>query len=243
MIPIRQGDGTGLSASGFSEVRTGDGTVLWSAGGEIPDSQDLFGRWDASDKTDLSSSFPAEAGPELSSTGSPSVLTDQKNGLNVASYDGSDDGHFSTFSSAQSQPNHIFIVYRHPTTPGGSEYLMGGTNSNADHEAGSTTSSSSFEMSTEASETIEGHNLDTNWHIVSMLFHGSNSVIRTDASQTGSGSLSINDDSGISLGWLEWNNGNYVEAHIGEVLYYDTDKSASVGEIESYLADKWGIEI
>jgi hypothetical protein len=38
MMPIRRGDGTGLSVPGFSEVRTGDGTVLWSAGGGIPDS-------------------------------------------------------------------------------------------------------------------------------------------------------------------------------------------------------------
>lgn len=38
MIPIRQGDGTGLSVPAFTEVRKGDGTVLWSAGAEIPDS-------------------------------------------------------------------------------------------------------------------------------------------------------------------------------------------------------------
>jgi len=35
MAPIRRGDGTGLNAQGFSEIRKGDGTVLWSA---IPDS-------------------------------------------------------------------------------------------------------------------------------------------------------------------------------------------------------------
>jgi len=35
MSPMRKGDGTGLSAKGFSEVRKGDGTVLWNA---IPDS-------------------------------------------------------------------------------------------------------------------------------------------------------------------------------------------------------------
>jgi len=33
---MRKGDGTGLSAKGFSEVRKGDGTVLWNA---IPDSE------------------------------------------------------------------------------------------------------------------------------------------------------------------------------------------------------------
>lgn len=38
MNPIRQGDGTGLSVPGYSEVRKGDGTVVWSAGSDIPDS-------------------------------------------------------------------------------------------------------------------------------------------------------------------------------------------------------------
>ena len=35
MVPIRKGDGTGLAAAGYSQVRKGDGTVLWNA---IPDS-------------------------------------------------------------------------------------------------------------------------------------------------------------------------------------------------------------
>ncbi len=35
MAPIRKGDGTGLDAKGYSQVRKGDGTVLWNA---IPDS-------------------------------------------------------------------------------------------------------------------------------------------------------------------------------------------------------------
>jgi hypothetical protein len=38
MVPFRKGDGTGLGAKGFSEIRKGDGTVLWSAGPDIPDS-------------------------------------------------------------------------------------------------------------------------------------------------------------------------------------------------------------
>lgn len=52
MRPARQGDGTGLSASGFSEVRKGDGTVLWSAAPDIPDSVETQYRFeDDSDTT------------------------------------------------------------------------------------------------------------------------------------------------------------------------------------------------
>jgi hypothetical protein len=44
MMPIRKGDGTGISdvrlgdGTQIGEVRTGDGTVLWSAAADIPDS-------------------------------------------------------------------------------------------------------------------------------------------------------------------------------------------------------------
>ena len=42
MVPIRKGDGTGLAAKGYSQVRKGDGTVLWNA---IPDSGVYLDDW------------------------------------------------------------------------------------------------------------------------------------------------------------------------------------------------------
>ena len=39
MVPIRKGDGTGLGAKGYSQIRKGDGTVLWDA---IPDAQPYY---------------------------------------------------------------------------------------------------------------------------------------------------------------------------------------------------------
>lgn len=60
MTPIRQGDGTGLSVPGFKQVRTGDGTVVWSSGPDIPDSgvsryrfeEDVTDSWADNDATD-----------------------------------------------------------------------------------------------------------------------------------------------------------------------------------------------
>ena len=49
MVPIRKGDGTGLAAKGYSQVRKGDGTVLWNA---IPDS--VVTRPDDDDSTSVS---------------------------------------------------------------------------------------------------------------------------------------------------------------------------------------------
>lgn len=56
MTPIRRGDGTGLDPEGFTEVRKGDGTVLWSAI-DIPDSG--VSRW-TFDSVDLDGSDPID---------------------------------------------------------------------------------------------------------------------------------------------------------------------------------------
>lgn len=58
MVPIRKGDGTGLKVPGFSQVRKGDGTVLWNG---IPNSaltQNLAAwyRFEAGDGRDYASS-------------------------------------------------------------------------------------------------------------------------------------------------------------------------------------------
>jgi len=61
-MPIREGSGTGLSTKGFSEVRKGDGTVLFSKS-TIPDSgvtlyefeQDLTDSWGGNDAVDNTS--------------------------------------------------------------------------------------------------------------------------------------------------------------------------------------------
>lgn len=63
MTPIRKGDGTDITPKGIAEVRKGDGTVLYSAGSEIPDSgvaryefeQDVTDSWGDNDGIDNTS--------------------------------------------------------------------------------------------------------------------------------------------------------------------------------------------
>lgn len=97
MIPIRQGDGTGLSVPGVSEVRKSEGTVLWSAGAEIPDSplaQNLLAwyRFEDGDARDYTATLFADStaydgtingATHLSNGG----VTDYKNGSNSGAFD------------------------------------------------------------------------------------------------------------------------------------------------------------
>lgn len=96
MNPIRQGDGTGLSAAGFSEVRKGDGTVLSAAGPGIPDSG--VARWEF--EQDVTDSWGTYDGTDNTSAG---YTTDPAVGAYAKSFDGNDDyvniGDFSVFTT------------------------------------------------------------------------------------------------------------------------------------------------
>lgn len=87
MTPIRRGDGTGLAPKGFAEVRKGDGTVLWSAGGSaIPDS--AVHRW----LLDESGSTADDSiGSAALTHSGPTRVTDTWQGGAARDYDGVDD--------------------------------------------------------------------------------------------------------------------------------------------------------
>ncbi len=107
MRPIRKGDGTGLSVPGVSEVRKGDGTVLWSAGGAIRDS--VVARGVAKDHD--GSQWVSEIGPNIPDVqGGPTKLTDVIAGEPVVSYNGSTDVSQTTTSIASTDPQAIIFT-------------------------------------------------------------------------------------------------------------------------------------
>lgn len=82
MTPIRQGDGVGLTPNGIAEVRKGDGTVLWSAAPDIPDSG--ISRYEFEDDTQASTLIDSWANND----GTLSGATYVNGGL---SFDGTND--------------------------------------------------------------------------------------------------------------------------------------------------------
>jgi len=200
----------------------------------IPDSDDLHYHYDASDKTDVSTTWATEVGPDLSATGSPSIVSGGLNGLNYVSYSDSD-YHEATFASAVSQPDQIFIVFR---TPRSNDYILGTTDQNNRHDF----KDDGDNWTCRAGSFVSGGSPDDSWHIASLLFNGSNSALRIDGTQVASGNVGGNAYPSISISHLS-SYGTVATADVAEILHYPADKSDVQTDAEAYLSDKWGISI
>lgn len=100
-MPIRKGDGTGLAAKGYSEVRKGDGTVLWNA---IPDSvasyMDLFYAMDEGSGSSLADSLDTGVSGSLDGAGWATDTGSPGDNDKVTAYDGVDDLGYSSSTYA-----------------------------------------------------------------------------------------------------------------------------------------------
>lgn len=246
MRPLRQGDGTGLSVPGFSEVRTGDGTVLFSSGGGIPDSGDLQARYDATELSladgDTVSTWGDETGNgnNLAAGGDPQYVADGINGNAVVQYDGTDDFHNVAWN-AISQPFNYFIVAQVVTLGNNAEVLLTGDSTIASTFKRS--DSNNFTWAINAGSNVESaENADTNAHIYASLFAGGTSTLREDGSQIASGDPGTNQLDGLTVADSA-PGGNELNVNVGEILVYPQDKSSIQADIENYLSDKWGITI
>jgi len=238
MMPIRRGDGTGLSVPGFSEVRKGDGAVLWSAGGDIPDGG-LSHRYDASQLTgsqgsDVNSLPDSEQNDDLTvNAGQTTLKTDAQNNLNVVRLDG-DDGLIASGVSV-SQPFHVFIVFRlNSVSTSANEHIIAAESTDVRflNESGV--------YRAESGSILRGGTPDTNYHIASLLFNGANSVVRIDGSDLLSGDLGTLSLGGFRVGEF-YDGGFFADMEFGEGLIYDADKTSEQSDIESALNDKWAV--
>ena len=89
---------------------------------------------------------------------------------------------------------------------------------------------------------LTGGSGDTETHIVSWMFDGSNSVARFDGTQVATGDAGASAINGVRLGARSDGTTN-ADMAFGEALIYNGDKSGIIGDIESYLSDKWGVTL
>jgi hypothetical protein len=219
--------------------------LLSSAGGgaDIPDSKDLHLHYDSrelaySDEATVDP-FTAETGPDLPATsGTPTFNTNVKNGNPAVLYDGTDDGNDAQLSQTYAQPVHYFLVFKlQSVDTGDNEYIVGspdGTNYCLFAQG-----SGSWRIDAGSGST--GGTADTNWHIANILFDGANSKLDIDQSNVISADVGGNDDGGIGFGWLNYNDTNYSNVYIGQMLGYPMDKTSKESEIESHLNDNWAV--
>lgn len=88
MTPIRQGDGTGVTPTGISEVRTGDGRVVFTPGSAIPDSG--ISRWEFEDDSDATTALDSWGDNDGSINGA-TYTSNAAEGSLALSFDGVDD--------------------------------------------------------------------------------------------------------------------------------------------------------
>jgi len=208
------------------------------------DTNNLFARYDAteisgvSDGSDLSSWSDQQGSNDLTAGVPPTYESSGINGNPSVVFNGVDE-YLNTSFTEISQPTHIFFVGQHETFDGGDRnFIFDSTSSagrlilqnalgNRELFAGSTS--------------ITGGSTDDNIHVFSALCDGSNSELRVDGVQDVSGDAGTDGLGGLTLATNFDNSINFANFRFGEVLVYSADKSSKISDIESYLADKWGV--
>jgi hypothetical protein len=215
----------------------------------IPDSEDLRARYDATAITGLSDGDSVGTledqtgnGHDLTQGTTSDQPTYQSSLINGNAGLDFTTGEFMTVSWADlSPPYHIFIVAQiNNSASGSNQYVYDNVNSNTVALRSDNTPEFGFFQD---SAIQFGFSADTNEHIFSAL-HGSTANLRVDGNPPPDGSQSASGNvlSGFTLS--AFNTGEFgAELDFGEVLIYTQDKSSIVGDVESYLSDKWGFEI
>jgi len=210
----------------------------------IPDSEDLHARYDATTLSlsdgDSVSTWGDETGNghDLTAGTAATYKTDVINSNPVVRFDGADDFLDVAFSSL-SQPNHIFIVFQ-LLSSSGSDFDRMHDSENANGHIWESDSSGNWRMW--SGDGVVGSEADTNPHIASQLYNETNSTLRIDGSQDGSGDVGSNPLDGFRVG-ADADGENHANVDVGEILIYPQDKSAVDSEVENYLSDKWGITL
>lgn len=211
----------------------------------IPDGSDLHAHYDATaipaTDGDTVSTWTDQTGNGFDLTaGSAPVYRDSViNGNPSLEFDFAD--YLDVQFSALSQPNTIFAVVQ----------IRGGIGDNNTHFIfdGEGTGRNALNYNPNNNFTIfagnaeiEDGSADTNPHIISTLFDGSNSSVSKDGGTSSTGNAGSNSLDGFTVG-SDNDQSSDSSVFVSEILIYPQDKSGIQSDVESYLADKWGITL
>ena len=236
MVPIRKGDGTGLAAKGYSQVRKGDGTVLWNA---IPDVGDLQQRSDAralslSDGETVDPfSDQTENENDLAAVGNPTFNETTDLDLPAVTYDTSD-GHQSDFSESVQPPLSWFGLIRRRSVQSDSSIPLLDNSSGDFLQLQEDRITADWLAFTDDGNVSTDQFVDTDWHIVGIIW--SDPIrLRIDGQE-----LDIDENTtiailnGLSIG-VNRDQDSGKDMEVVESLTYDGDKNDVADDIEVYL--------
>jgi len=249
MMPPTSIDGTDITGATIdgTEVQeiTVDGQTVFTAGPDIPDAGDLQVRYDATEISasdgDPISTWNDQTGNgfDLTAGNAPTFKTGVINGSPVVRFDGVNDFLNVDFGATESQPNHIFILAQKRTSGNNdSEPVFDGFST--DHLIRSENDGPFWNLF--AGGNPDDGLDDTNVNIFSVLFDGANSEMRINGTVEISADAGTSGLDGVTLGANRAAN-QFGDYDIGEVLVYPQDKSSIVGDVESYLGEKWGVTV
>lgn len=210
---------------------------------QIPDSEDLYARYDAteitaSDGEDISK-WPDETGNgrDLSAGNPPSYISSWTNNLPALRFKEENFEYLVTNWNNLSQPLSIFIVFQQVSISNWT-YLYDGYNS----DTVALENNDSGEYRIHGGSNVNKGSTDTSNHIAGVIYDGSSTDFRIDGSNVFTDGSAGNDSlDGLTVGSAGNGDKNPSDLNVGEILVYKNDKTGITSEIESYLNEKWAV--
>jgi len=243
MPPIRNGDGTPVAPKGVSQVRTGDGRILFD-GPAIPDSVEYqLNAFDIdADEGDTLAEWPeAVTGGTVGAVGEPTYRESDVNGHPSVELDGSNDGFVDNNFSNIDPPYTIIALMLSNVTDNG--YITGRIDEEIPYME-IRPDNEGIEFRPGADTISGGSYTEGEPVIVSGRAEDGDSVLRVDGSEVDSG---INDPATIemiSLGFEPQNDRRYLDGNAMLLEVHDRGLSDSeISDREDVIAGKWDVTI
>jgi len=234
MPPIRKGDGTAVAPKGISQVRTGDGRILFD-GVAIPDIQDAYAGYIASAGVLDGQGDPVSDGETVSewqddtdnnrhlTGGDPTLSEDAVNAEPAIDFV---DDSLTVQLSAIEQPNTVFLVVRNRDAEATADAFTA--------EVGNQHQIQARDGDWNLQNDLSGASISNNYQILTCVFNTDNSKIRVDQSET-TGSIADEDLNGINIG-------GGLDGLVPECWVFPDERSnEQIIDFESYLDDKYDI--
>jgi len=237
MPPIRKGDGTAVVPKGISQIRTGDGRILFD-GDAIPDNgmfQEPVFQWWAGEGIDVDDGETASTWDDVledvtaNAINTPKFRDDQA-GIPAVEYDGNDDGHEFESDSALPTGDDPFTVIGlcYVNDVDGENTLIGWGNQSQDEGFWCYVLDGNVQVTVWGSSDANGGNPSQGeWITFGARFDSDNMDAILDGSQVASESVSMDSlaDSNRGIGRDLERNGRSMDGFIAEVVVSSTDES------------------
>jgi hypothetical protein len=211
------------------------------------DLSNLFVWYDASQITGLSNNDSVATWSDLSGNSRdltqstpgarPTYKTNQRNGLPIVSFDGSDD--FMTASFTGGQQNTYFVVCRYTNLDAGNKMVFDSNNS-SNRQTYFQSSGENLSRIFAGSLANVANSVSSNYEYLTLVFNTTSSFGRISGNQSGTLNPGAQSITNLTMG-AEVNRSSFSPLDVAEfIMYNKVCSTAEITTVENYLKDKWG---